>query len=421
MKKLLIAIILSPIFCSCHHDDEPESNLSQRTVLVYMAAENNLTNFAYADIEEMKTGSQSLNDKQNLILYVDRANSKTTPFLVRVKGGALVDTIYMDEGLAADPTVMERVIRKTKTLYPAKSYGMVLWGHASGWIISEDDSISHANSRSYGGSTGNNSSSSAGKYWMNIPQMSKAIARAMGSDKMKFIFGDCCSFACLEVAYELRSVADYIIGSPAEIPDMGAAYNFVVPDLFDEKESFYRNLIDHYYDYCLEEYQKEPDYYYNRTHGDLVGYSVPLAAFKSDELQQFGVATNQLLQTISDKISTTGQLNLEGVVYYAQYGSYRFSYDMYHTLKKNTSNSDFSSWVTSFNKAVPYHRHSPKWMSNSYSLVNEMNHFDAPDSDCGDISMFFPGKYYDLTRPNWNKAIQLYQWNDIINWQNYGW
>jgi hypothetical protein len=35
---------------------------------------------------------------------------------------------------------------------------------------------------------------------------------------LKYIMFDCCNMMCLENLYELRSVADYIIGSPAEIP-----------------------------------------------------------------------------------------------------------------------------------------------------------------------------------------------------------
>ena len=42
--------------------------------------------------------------------------------------------------------------------------------------------------------------------------------------ELKFIFADCCNFMCLESIYELRQVADYIIGSPAEIPEIGAPY-----------------------------------------------------------------------------------------------------------------------------------------------------------------------------------------------------
>ena len=250
MKKILITISLLGALCSCCHDDDNEDKVARKTVFVYMAAENNLASYADDDLMEMKEGSKSLAKDQNLVVYVDRAGSSTTPYLARIYNGELVDTLFMPEGLTADPTVLRRTIAKAKELYPAKSYGLMVWGHASGWLISESDSISPASSRAYGGSTGNNSSYGSGKYWMNIPERAEAIAGAMGNDKLQFIFGDCCSFACLEVAYELRNVTDYVIGSPAEVPDMGAPFELSVPDMFVDSND-YSQLIDNYYNYYI--------------------------------------------------------------------------------------------------------------------------------------------------------------------------
>ena len=422
MKKYLIALSLLTTLCSCHHDDdEPKDNRARRTVLVYMAAENNLNSYATDDLNEMKTGSLALAEDQNLIVYVDKANSSTTPYLARVKGGELVDTVFMEEGLAADPAVLGRTIRYTKEHYPAKSYGLVLWGHASGWLISESDSISKPLSRAYGGSTGNNSSSGSGKYWMNIPQMAKAISNVIGQEKFKFIFGDCCSFSCMEVAFELRNVVDYVLGSPAEIPDMGAPYDLIVPDMFLETDRFYEQVIDNYYNYCLRMYKESPRSYYNLTSGDLAGYSVPLSAIKTSELDNFASATAQILTTIADKLAPPCNLDLTGVTYYAMYGSYRYSYDMNNVLKKNTSAADYAKWLTAFNQAVPYHLYSANWMTNYSRLANEILTFEAQAEDCGAVSMFFPADTYKSTFPNWNDAIRQYQWDNVIRWEQYGW
>ena len=32
-----------------------------------------------------------------------------------------------------------------------------------------------------------------------------------------------------------------------------------------------------------------------------------------------------------------------------------------------------------------------------------------------------PQKSYSSTTPNWNSAIQQYQWNSLIQWSQYGW
>lgn len=426
MKKILIAICLLSGLTSCHHDDDtPEDNTARRTVLVYMAAENNLTRFATEDLEEMKTGSLKLAEDQNLVIYVDKAGSLTTPYIVRAKNGELVDTVFMKEALSADPTTLQDVIQYTREHFPAKSYGLLLWGHASGWLVSTKDSISRTRGSSilepkaYGGATGNNSSSSSGNYWMNIVPMAKAIQNGMGSDHLSFIFGDCCSFGCLEVAYELRNVTDYVIGSPAEVPDMGAPFDLIVPDMFIETDNFYAKIIDHYFDYYLDIFKNNPQYY-NKKVGDLAGYSVPLAVVKTSGLDNLAYATSTLLGTIAEKVSTSGSLDLDKVMYYA-ISQKKYSYDMYHVFKKNTSAADFDTWKAAFLQAVPYRLFSMKWMTEISSLRNEMENFDATKDDCGVVSMFFPSTYYNGTNPNWNKAIQQYQWNNVIHWEQYGW
>ena len=426
MKKILIAICLLSGLTSCHHDDDtPEDNTARRTVLVYMAAENNLTRFATEDLEEMKTGSLKLAEDQNLVIYVDKAGSLTTPYIVRAKNGEMVDTIFMKEALSADPTTLQDVIQYTREHFPAKSYGLLLWGHASGWLVSTKDSISRTRGSSilepkaYGGATGNNSSSSSGNYWMNIVPMAKAIQNGMGSDHLSFIFGDCCSFGCLEVAYELRNVTDYVIGSPAEVPDMGAPFDLIVPDMFIETDNFYAKIIDHYFDYYLDIFKNNPQYY-NKKVGDLAGYSVPLAVVKTSGLDNLAYATSTLLGTIAEKVSTSGSLDLDKVMYYA-ISQKKYSYDMYHVFKKNTSAADFDTWKAAFLQAVPYRLFSMKWMTEISSLRNEMENFDATKDDCGIVSMFFPSTYYNGTNPNWNKAIQQYQWNNVIHWEQYGW
>jgi hypothetical protein len=426
MKKILIAICLLSGLTSCHHDDDtPEDNTARRTVLVYMAAENNLSRFATEDLEEMKTGSLKLAEDQNLVIYVDKAGSLTTPYIVRAKNGEMVDTIFMKEALSADPTTLQDVIQYTREHFPAKSYGLLLWGHASGLLVSTKDSISRTRGSSilepkaYGGATGNNSSSSSGNYWMNIVPMAKAIQNGMGSDHLSFIFGDCCSFGCLEVAYELRNVTDYVIGSPAEVPDMGAPFDLIVPDMFIETDNFYAKIIDHYFDYYLDIFKNNPQYY-NKKVGDLAGYSVPLAVVKTSGLDNLAYATSTLLGTIAEKVSTSGSLDLDKVMYYA-ISQKKYSYDMYHVFKKNTSAADFDTWKAAFLQAVPYRLFSMKWMTEISSLRNEMENFDATKDDCGVVSMFFPSTYYNGTNPNWNKAIQQYQWNNVIHWEQYGW
>lgn len=405
---------------SCCHDDDPEEDpIAECTVLIYMAAENDLSSFAINDLEEMKQASRALSNRQKLIVYVDRADT-IPPFFARIKDGQFVDSISVEESLTADPSVLESALRYMRTNYQSQSYGLVLWGHASGWLIS-NDSVVYNKSRAYGGDTGTNASSRSIKYWMNIPSMAQAIANGMDHTHLKFIMGDCCSFGCVEVAYELRNVADYVIGSPAEVPDEGAPFDLVIPKMYNKSEDFYKDIINQYYQYYKEIFVNKPKKYKNISDGDLEGYSVPLVAVKTAELDELASATAQLCQTIHDQLTPTGNLDFSDKIYYAMYGSYRYSYDMYNMLKYHAPSTAFSNWATAFWKAVPYRVTSNRWLTGYYQLGTDMLSFDEEENNCGVLSMFFPRTIYKNTNPNWNYAIRKFQWNNIIHWEDYEW
>jgi hypothetical protein len=419
MKKYIILLATALLFGACSSDDDndinpDDPNKAERTVLVYMAADNNLSMQSERDLLEMKEGSKMLGDRQNLIVYIDNSEP-TSSYVIRFKNGERVDSTYISESNSADPAVLEEVLRYTREKYPAKSYGLVLWGHADAWII-ENDSVPYTRTRAYGYDSGLSRS-----YWMNIPSMARAIANGMGGEHLRYIFADCCCFACIESAYELRNVTDYLIGSPAEIPDPGAPYQLIMPDLFNTSENFYESIINTYYDFYIEDIKERPYYYYNLTYGDLEGYSVPLAAIKSDELDNFAQATASLLGSIHDKLTPDGNLDNDGALVYDYYWGKKFAFDIYYTLSKNTAASEFDKWKPAFMKAVPYSRFSQKWLSVSSQLRNDMEQFDMSADECGVVSMFFPNNSYRTISPNLNVAIQGFQWNNVIRWKQYGW
>ena len=422
MKKILIGISLLTALCSCHPDDDEESKPSveeaSRTVLVYMAAENNLASFSDDDLNEMKTGSLSLSKDQNLVVYINRAGATTPPYLARVRQGELVDTVYMPKGVAADPNVLTSALQQAITSFPAESYGLVLWGHGSGWHYGTEY-MAPAQSRAYGGSTGNNTSSGSGKYWMNIPQMSKAIKDAIGGNKLKFILADCCNLGSIEIAYELRRVTDYYIASPAEIPDSGAPYDLLTTEMF-KADTYYQDIIDAYYNYYLEAFAVNTTLFYNRTYGDLTGFSLPLAAVKCDELESFASATAELLSTIGEKLSPSGAVDYEGILAYELYSGYVCGYDMKHLMKKNVTQSDFAAWEKFLDKTIPYSTFSSEWLvaPSHLKLMDIMNISTTTIDDAASVSMYLPDTKYSQT---FNIDIMKYEWSQVVNWTRYGW
>ena len=133
MKQFQILIcLLALCFAACGSDepspspvppDPPEpTGQSERTVLVYMAAHNNLSGFSSLDIDEMIKGSLSLSDKQNLMLFVDDQSSSEKYYFIRVKDGKLTDSTLVADQSSADPALLEKALRYMRETYPAKSY-----------------------------------------------------------------------------------------------------------------------------------------------------------------------------------------------------------------------------------------------------------------------------------------------------------
>lgn len=418
MKKYVLLLVSSLLLVACSGDDDNEpapKPADTRTILVYMAAENSLDAYAEYDIAEMKEGSKTLSDDDRLIIYYDNA-STDKPYLARVKDGLLIDKVEMEESIAADPALLEKTLRTVREKYPATSYGLVLWGHASGWLIS-NDTLQYNQTRGYGYTKNNQNI-----YWMNIPSMARAITNAMGNDRLRFVFADCCNMGCVEVAYELRHVTDWFIASPAEIPEDGAPYNTILANLFDRSETFYQGVIDTYFNSTTEAILTNPYRYHNVKPGDLAGYSVPLTAFKSSELDNLAQSTARLLSTIPDKLTPEAAIDFTQAMYYGVSSNYRYVYDMRFMLKRLSGGNGLSEWDADFRKAVPYSQFTPKWLTAFSKLASDMDYFvNIPAEDCCSVGMFFPSTIYANTKPKWNTAIQHMQWNNIIRWQQYGW
>jgi hypothetical protein len=101
-------------------------------------------------------------------------------------------------------------------LAPAQEYGLILWSHSSGW--------QQRPTKSRGFGLENNSTQ------MSISDFVSAI----NGTEMDFLFFDTCYMGCVEVAYELRHAAHYMVASVCEVPGMGMPYNRTLPELYNQ-------------------------------------------------------------------------------------------------------------------------------------------------------------------------------------------
>lgn len=231
---LKIALALSPILLlsSCGksgNGDEPipQGKNAPRTLLVYMEACNSLgtSRFDNSDINEMIQAARNGDIGENRLLVFHHPK-KGDPVLKEIKNlTGEIDTlaIYDNSISSVSSARMEQVIADVKRLAPADDYGLVLWSHGNGWIRvspAQEGEATLASPSAFGVDETLGSSSTSRRY-MNTDVLGTTL-RGKG---FGFIYFDCCYMACIEVMWDLRGTAPFIVASSTELPAAGMPYN----------------------------------------------------------------------------------------------------------------------------------------------------------------------------------------------------
>ena len=415
-KNVFYAVMMMMVvmMTACSSDDdafEPVQPASKKdvsrtvdqakTVLVYMAGRNNLASIVNVDLNEMKQGSKRLGSNDNLLVFVRRDKTEKMPWLARIKNGVVTDSVSLSdmgitssdsENRASDPVVMEGVMRYAFSHYPAMdgNYGLVLWGHGSGWLMK--DEVKRANSRAFGVDKGEDGRA----LWMNIPTMANILR---GMPHLKFIMADCCNFMCLEVLYELRNVCDYIIGSPAEIPDQGAPYDEIVPDMFADGR-FYTSIIDKYYQ-------------------SVYGY-LPLTAIQTNQMEQLAQATHKTMQAVQSNLNDD-YADMTGLIHYYHtdddsdfHPEYNIFYDAGDFFLAHAPQDAYQQWKQALDKAVVEHRNATIWSTDKVWFM-KYNDFTVTDAKMHGVSMIVKQNPAKGNYAKWNEDIKKMAWWNAVN------
>ena len=223
MKRLIFILCIAFSIASCgNKGDEPAPTppaTAERTLLVYMVANNDLGQRGYddADITEMRAAARSGGlGKGRLLLMHQSSKGRSVLKEINAKGNIDTLLIYDDAEPAVSIARMTRVFDDMKRLAPAKTYGLVLWSHGSGWLEDGWADPDAGKKRAFG---------LDGTKSMNITSLAQAL-QGRGFD---YVYFDCCHMASVEVAYELRNTTDYIVGSVTELPNYGMPYDANIP------------------------------------------------------------------------------------------------------------------------------------------------------------------------------------------------
>lgn len=246
---VLMFSVFSPAaaFALSNTDDRgPSSQASQSTwtVLVYIAADNNLEDAGIEDFLELAQNGSTAN--VNYVVMLDRSDgyddtygdwTDAKYFLVTKGLKPLAENALADLGEAnmGDVQTLKDFIQYGIANYPAQKYSLILWNHGGGFLptsvevqkgadVSDEQRMSIAS----GGISANGVSwdDTNDEDYLSDLEVQEAAAYMAGLiGKRIDLFGfDACLMAMMEVDYAIKDYASYRVSSAANEPGDGWDY-----------------------------------------------------------------------------------------------------------------------------------------------------------------------------------------------------
>ena len=249
MKRLIL--ILACVLSSMGAYGQPAP--AEWTVMIYMAADNDLEGPALVDLDEIESGLPE--QGVNVVVFIDRSKDYATELgdwhdtrVMLMKPDRreghvdLQEIARLGEVNTGDPKTLSDFISNTVQRFPARRYGLIMWDHGGGWqgMASDDD---------LGSGDGHDSLTTA--------ELSQALRDGLPQGmKLDLIGFDMCLMAQMEVAYEMAPFANFMVASQAIEPGYGWPYHFLLPE-FENVQSTPRalasNIVRRYGEYADRE------------------------------------------------------------------------------------------------------------------------------------------------------------------------
>lgn len=213
-------------------ENSDQADCALWTILVYMAADNELESAAISDIIEME--SVDLPFDVNLLVLFDRTGGYDTSNgnwtgtrLYKIsKNENSNKNIISSENLDCDelelsseteneldmgnPKTLAGFLHFARSSFHSENIGLIIWGHGSGWKgFSEDETNSSM---------------------LSLKNLKMGIEQGMEYEKLDFIGFDTCFSSTLEVAFELKDCAGFMAGTPGIVSENGWDYYLLFND-----------------------------------------------------------------------------------------------------------------------------------------------------------------------------------------------
>ena len=287
IRNTVCLVLCTFLLFSCIKEEGNPS--PTRLLLVYMGTDNNLVGYEQEKLEGLHQGWGG-KETDRILAYVDSQKGGGTLFELSDQRGIRTLSIYGNEN-SASPEVLSRVVNDVLSTYVADSYHLLVFSHASGWLpegtlynplviqnevkdlIQEPSTVSQQILRSALNDGDNDFETSTsrslitdGTHEMELQD----FARVLPDGVFETITFEACFMAGIEVAYELRNKAKYILASSAEIIHPGFAPVYAVSTqklLSGNLQAFGQEVFNHTLTYAETDVQRSATYSVIRTEG----------------------------------------------------------------------------------------------------------------------------------------------------------
>jgi hypothetical protein len=222
------------------------------TFMVYLDADNNLESAGIDDFLEMASVGSTAG--VNIVVQMDRISgydasygnwTGTRRFLIQKNDTPSVTPLQdLGEQNMGNPNVLQDFVEWTITNYPAEHYALAIWNHGGGWRILQERLIERASSIRSRGELDTSIAKAVAwddtdgdvLYMKEVQEALEAAKqkieeRAGTTVKLDVVGFDACLMGMVEVAYAMRNVANYVVGSEETEPGDGWPYDTFLNDL----------------------------------------------------------------------------------------------------------------------------------------------------------------------------------------------
>lgn len=227
----VLLVLLSVNLVSCHKDDVPPvPTETEKTLFMYLPWSTDLVEAFRINISDMEKAiaKKGLN-QERVLVFISTTPTEATLFeIIEENGKCKGDTLkrYTNPAITTKEGITS-ILNDVKSFAPAKRYAMTIGCHGMGWVPVSRGKTRYLSqekphweyegvpmTRYFGGRSP--------EYQTDITTLAEGIADA--GIKMEYILFDDCYMSSIEVAYDLRGVTDFVIGSPCEIMFYGMPY-----------------------------------------------------------------------------------------------------------------------------------------------------------------------------------------------------